>query len=295
MSNINKVPATAGAEWLLAGFALLRRAPVGLGMLGVIWGLLSLVVMVVAVAAPPLLLVAQLLLVLAGPLLFAGVIWAVREVDQGRAPLPSHLLQGVRQGQTPRLLATLLPQVAAGIALGALLLIMIGTDQLKQLADVWMQMQAVAEAGGQPDPSLVEDLPAGRLLLWLLLVAVGFVAVKWMTFIAVPQILFSGIDAWTAMRTSLRACVRNWTAMLVFYLLAGIAIFVITVGLLLVSSLAQLLGGATLALMLWQLMLMAILMPVLAGAMYTAWHQMLGTPGTAPVGAAAPAQTHIEL
>ncbi|MFT3670460.1 MAG: hypothetical protein QM795_18245 [Pseudoxanthomonas sp.] len=30
MSTINKVPASAGAEWLLAGFALLKRAPVPL-------------------------------------------------------------------------------------------------------------------------------------------------------------------------------------------------------------------------------------------------------------------------
>ena len=39
MPNINKVPAGAGAEWLLGGFALLRKAPVGLGLLGLGWGL----------------------------------------------------------------------------------------------------------------------------------------------------------------------------------------------------------------------------------------------------------------
>ncbi|KAF1720248.1 BPSS1780 family membrane protein [Pseudoxanthomonas wuyuanensis] len=292
MSNINKVPASAGAEWLLAGFALLRRAPVGLGMLGMLWGLLSLLLMLVAVLAPPMLMAMQFLLVLAGPLLFAGMIWAVREVDHGRPPLPSNLLQGLRDGHAPKLLATLLPQVAAGIVLGALLLAMVGTDQLKQLADVWMQMQAIAEAGGQPDPSLVEELPAGRLLLWLLLVALTFVAVKWMTFVAAPQIVFSGAQAWTAMRTSLRACARNWTAMLVFYLLAGIAIFAITLGLLLLTSLVQLIGGATLALLVWQLLLMAVLMPVLAGAMYTAWRQMLAGADTS-VAASAPSRIEV--
>lgn len=293
MSNINKVPASAGAEWLLAGFALLRRAPVALGTLGVLWGLLSLLLMLVAVAVPPMLLAMQFLLVLAGPLLFAGMVWAVREVDQGRTPQPSNLLQGLRDGNAPKLLATLLPQVAAGVVLATLLLVMVGTDQLKQLADVWMQMQAVAEAGGQPDPSLVENLPAGRLLLWLLLVALSFVAVKWMTFIAAPQILFSGANAWPAMRTSLRACAHNWTAMLVFYLLAGIAIFAITLGLLLLSMLAQLVGGATLALLVWQLLLMAVLMPVLAGSMYTAWRQMLAGAETPPAAASAPTQIEV--
>ena len=36
MSTINKVPANAGAEWLLRGFALLRKAPLTLGKLGMI-------------------------------------------------------------------------------------------------------------------------------------------------------------------------------------------------------------------------------------------------------------------
>ena len=40
MSTINKVPANAGAEWLLRGFALLRKAPMALGTLGLIWGCL---------------------------------------------------------------------------------------------------------------------------------------------------------------------------------------------------------------------------------------------------------------
>ena len=39
MSTINKVPANAGAEWLLRGFALLRKAPLALGTLGLIAGL----------------------------------------------------------------------------------------------------------------------------------------------------------------------------------------------------------------------------------------------------------------
>lgn len=36
MSTINKVPAGAGAEWLLGAFALIRKAPVALGVLGLI-------------------------------------------------------------------------------------------------------------------------------------------------------------------------------------------------------------------------------------------------------------------
>ncbi len=296
MSMINKVPASAGAEWLLGGFALLRRAPAALGMLAVLWGLASTLLMALAstTGVTVLLYAAQFLLILAGPLFFGAMIWAAREVDQGRPALPAHLLQPIRDGHGPALLATLLPQVLASFALGLLLLVMIGPDQLKHLGEVWVQMQAVAAEGGQPDPALVKDLPAGRLLLWMLLVAVTFVGIKWMTFIAAPQILFTGTDAVTAMRNSLRACAHNWTAMLVFYLLAGIAIFAITFGSLLLVAMLQLVAGPVIAVLLWQLVLLAVLTPVLAGAMYTAWRQML-TPAGAPTSTAASSTTHIEV
>ena len=74
MSTINKVPASAGAEWLLAGFALLKRAPVPLATLSVLWGLLSMGVMLVAVTLPAMTLAMQFLLVLAGPLFFARML-----------------------------------------------------------------------------------------------------------------------------------------------------------------------------------------------------------------------------
>lgn len=296
MSTINKVPASAGAEWLLGGFALLRRAPVALGTLAILWGLGSTVLMALAGATglTVLLYAAQFLLILAGPLFFGAMIWAAREVDQGRPAQPAHLLQPIRDGHGLALLITLLPQLLASFALGLLLLAMIGPDQLKHLGEVWVQMQTVAAEGGQPDPSLVKDLPAGRLLLWLLLVAITFVGIKWMTFIAAPQILFTGTDAITAMRNSLRACVHNWTAMLVFYLLAGIAIFAITFGSMLLLVILQLVAGPIIAALLWQLVLLAVLTPVLAGAMYTAWRQMMTTAGSAAP-STAPATTHIEV
>ena len=287
---INKVPASAGAEWLLGGFALLRKAPVALGMLAVLWGLASLVVMLVAMAVPVLVYGLQFLLILAGPLFFAGMILAVREVDQGRPALPAHLLQPLRDGHARSLLATLLPQAIAALFLGGLLYVVVGTEQLKHLSEVMAQMQVIAESGGKADPSMLEGLPVGRLLLWVLLVLVTFVAVKWMTFIAAPQILFSGADALSSMRNSLRACLHNWTAMLVFYLLAGIAIFAISIGLFVIALLLQLVVGATLAMLLWQLLLLAVLMPVLAGAAYYAWRQMMG----AQAASSQPA-THIEV
>ena len=112
MSTINKVPASAGAEWLLGAFALIRRAPLALGVLGVLWGLLSLLAVQAMAINVTLAMFLQLALALLAPLLFAGMLWAVREVDQGRPAMPSHLFHALRGEQFRSLLATLLPQLA---------------------------------------------------------------------------------------------------------------------------------------------------------------------------------------
>ena len=113
MDTIRRLPASAGAEWLLGGFALLRQAPLALGSLGALWGLLGTLVLAVAATVPALGALVQLLVAIAGPLLFAGLVWAVREVQQGRPALPSHLGQGVRDGHLPGLLGRPAPGPAA--------------------------------------------------------------------------------------------------------------------------------------------------------------------------------------
>lgn len=297
MSTIHKVPASAGAEWLLGGFALLRKAPLGLGMLVVYWTLASNVLVGLAVLTNSLTIIfaAQLIVGLAGPLFLGAMVWAVREVEAGRPVHARQLLQPLREGRGPALLATLLPQIVLGVVMVVLLFAMIGTQEIERLADVYQKLQAIAAAGGKPDPSLMQDLPAGRLLLWLLLVVVAFVAAAWMTFIATPQILFHGSDAWSAMRTSLRACVENWPAMLLFYLLAGVAFFGIAMLLLVFITILQLLTGPAIAVALWQLALFTITMPTLAGAMLVAWRQMLLGGDTGGNGAQVETATHIEV
>ena len=101
MTQIRKVPFSAGAEWLLGGFSLWRRAPLALGLLGLIWGCIA------GLASVTGQLWLSLVLALLGPVLFAGVVYAAREVDQGRKAEPAHLLQGLRDGKGPRLMAML--------------------------------------------------------------------------------------------------------------------------------------------------------------------------------------------
>ncbi|MES5813704.1 BPSS1780 family membrane protein [Pseudoxanthomonas sp. Soil82] len=296
MDTIRKLPASDGAEWLLGGFALLRRAPLALGALGALWGLLASLVMTVGLAVPALATILQLLVALAGPVLFAGLLWAVREVAHGRPAMPAHLLQGVREGRVAQLLTTLLPQLAAGLVLGVLLLVLVGSEQLQALARVSNELNAMAQSGQQPSPeqveALVATLPAGRILLWLLLGVVAAIAVAMTVFVSVPRILFEHRDGLPSMRDSLRACLHNLPAMAVFLLLAMVAIFAIYFGVLLVTLVLQLVAGPVLAMWIAQLLLMAVLMPLLAGATYTAWTRLFGEP---VAGASAPLQAgHLE-
>lgn len=278
MIEIRKLPASAGAEWLLTGISLLRRAPLALGLLGVIWGLAALLALLLGALNPTLGMLAQLLLGLAGPLLFGGLVWAVREVDQGRAAQPAHLLQGLHDRRAPSLLVALLPQVLVGLALGALALVVVGQSGWEQLGTVMTKLNELGQSSTQPDPAQVEQLvatlPAMRILLWLLLVFVGFVAVTLTLFVLAPQVMFDGRGGLAAMRNSLRACLHNLPAMLVFFVLAFIAMFALYFALVLVILLVQALAGPTIAALIAQLLLMALAMPALAGAVYAAWKQM---------------------
>lgn len=274
MTQIRKVPFNAGAEWLLGGFAVLRKAPLALGLLGLIWGGLS------ALASMSGQIWLSFVIALLGPILFGGMIYAAREVDQGRSAHPMHLLQGAREGKLPRLLAMLLPQIAALVVLAALLIAMFGAEQLQQMALVLQQLQT------NPDPELAGTLPTGRMLGWLLLAIVVGVVAGFFTFVAIPDVMFTDRGAFSSMAMSFRACLRNLPAVILMIVLMFIALFAISIAVnLLVLLLAWGIGQQP-AMFAGQLLLMAVLMPVMAGTIYFAWRQMLGEPAaTVPVGA----------
>jgi hypothetical protein len=264
MTQIRKVPFSAGAEWLLGGFALLRKAPLALGLLGVIWGGLS------ALASVTGQLWLSFLVALFGPILFGGVIYAAREVDAGRSAQPAHLLQGLHDGRMPRLLAMLLPQFAALIVLALLLVAMIGGEQLQHIVQVMEQMQT------NPDPELARTLPAGRIFGWLVVALVVGVVAGFFTFIAIPDVMFTQRRAFAAMVISFRACVRNLGALIVMMVLLFIALFAVSIVInILVVVLAFAIGQPT-AFFIGQLLMMAVLLPVMGGTIYYAWRNMLG-------------------
>jgi hypothetical protein len=264
MTQVRKVPLNAGAEWLMGGFALLRRAPLALGLLGLIWGGFS------GLASITGQLWLSLVLALLGPILFAGVVYAAREVDRGRAVSPAYLLQGLRDGKAVRLLAMLLPQLIAILVMALLLVVMIGGEQMQHIVKVMEQMQT------NPDPKLAESLPAGRMFAWLVLVVVVGVVAGFFTFVAIPDVMFTQRGAFEAMGLSFRSCLRNLGALVVMFVLLLIAMVAISIAVNLIVIVLAWAVGQQAAVFAGQLLLMAVVVPVMGGLVYYAWRQMLG-------------------
>lgn len=283
----NKVSISSGAEWLLQGFSLLGRAPLQLGLAGGAFGLLSgLALLAVGENRTGLLLV-QVVMTACTALLLGGLVWAAREVAQGRSPGAGDLLQGLRADKAPKLLALLLPQLLAGTVMLLLFLLLVGMEPLQVLSDLVTRM----EGGYQPKPEDLQGFPAGRFLLWLLLLVAVALVTAFCTFTAYPQVMFGTDGPLAAMRASLQACLRNLGALLVFFLLLGITFMAINLAVSLLATGVSLVAGQAGMVLVAQTLMMAVLMPVMAGAFHAAWRQLHGDAAATDDGAAVQAPT----
>ena len=108
MKEIRKLPASAGAQWLLDTFSLYRRAPLQLARIGLAWLLVSWLVTLLSTLIPGAAGMAVQLMTLAiSPIMFGGMLYAVGEIDEGRPGLASHLLQPIRDHRVSHLLVPL--------------------------------------------------------------------------------------------------------------------------------------------------------------------------------------------
>ncbi|MFT4198055.1 MAG: hypothetical protein QM601_09115 [Pseudoxanthomonas sp.] len=302
MTPIHKVPASAGAHWLLSGLALLRRAPWALAvvalsgffvvMLAVMVGL---VLLLAARFLPgPLVLLPEalnsLLTAGASSFVFAGMLYAVREVALGRAPQPRHLFHGFEHPRS--LLLVALAPMAAGVLMSLLLIALVGEDAQK-FAAVYAQLQQASQAGQQADPQQLQtillQLPLFNLSAWLAL-ALGIMAVTWcVMMLAVPLIVFGGQHGLAALRVAMAAAVRNLAAMLLYLLLLALLLFGVGMAAQVLAVLLQVLVGPSLAVAIAALLQVAAVLPLLAGGAYQAYHQIFeGIDPAAPARAGPP-------
>ncbi len=280
--EIRKLPASAGAQWLLSAFHLLRKSPGGFGLLMAIYAGLWLSMALTVATAPGAAVGLQVVFFVIGPLLMAGMIFAAQEVDMGRNAAPSHLMASVHTGKVARLISTLIPQVLILLLCLGLLYALVGQENIEKLSSAMVKLQAQAEAGKQVDPALLMDMPFGRLLLWIALVAgIGFVSLL-LTLTVVPDMLFTDVRLVAAMKRSFAACLRNLPALLVFMVLGAILIIAVAIGFGIFINIAALAAGNA-ALLIGNAVLNGFVVCFIACAMYFAWKDLLGGGGTASV------------
>ncbi|WP_313347712.1 BPSS1780 family membrane protein [Stenotrophomonas sp.] len=277
MSEIRKVPASAGAQWLLGGCTLFFKSPLQLGLLAVSFGMIMITVVLLTFISPLLGSIAQLLMMLATPVLMGGLIWAVREVEHDRPARREHLLEGFRRGRLPHLLVAVLPYFLASLMLGALMVLLLGTDGAERWHQVQMEVNAINQSGGQFEPgqleALAESLPVFGTLLWIVISVLTSVAVCLMLAFMLPQVMFSGIGGWAALVNSLRTSLVNLGAMVMFYLLALGLMMVLYFGAAIIMLVVSFISPA-LGLMLAIVFLLATALPIFAGAVFLGWRQM---------------------
>ena len=276
--EIRKVPASAGAEWLLGAFRLLRTSPVGFGLLMLIYAGLWLSMALVVTAAPGAAAALQLAFFVIGPLIMAGMIYAAHEVDAGRSAAPAHLLASIHTGKAGRLITTLIPQVVVLLLCLGLLYALVGQENIEKLSALMAKLQTQAESGKQIDPNLLLDMPIGRLMLWMVLViGIGFITL-FLTLTVVPDMLFTDVRLVPAMKRSFFASLRNLPALLVFMVLGAVLILAVAIGFGIVIGSLALIGGDT-VLLVGNALLNGFFVCFIACAMYFAWKQMLGGGG----------------
>lgn len=281
--EIRKVPASAGAEWLLGAFRLLRTSPLGFGLLGLIYGVLWLAMVVVLTTLPALAVPAQVAFFLAGPLLLAGMVFAAHEVDEGRSALPGHLLAAVRTGRAGRIITTLIPQIGLVVLCFGLFYLMVGAETVEKLSKLFLELQAQAQTQAQPkiDPEMINALPFGRIMIWMVLMAAILFVGMLFTMTVVPDMMFTDVRLIAAMKRSFRACIANLPALFVFLIMGVVVTIAAGFAIAILGALGSAIAGDK-ALLVINAVSNGLFATFAASAMYFAWKQMLGDDATPP-------------
>lgn len=196
------VDAGRGVSWIGEGWDLFKAAP-----------LLWIVAMIIVLAINMLLgavvgeRLNSIVSVLIGPFISAGMLAFAHGIARGEPADLGKLFIGLREKTGPLLaVAGIYLLLVAGlfIVFGFALVLMIGGFAGLASSDPGALLGALA-GGGLMGVLLLVPLFVGLLFL--------VVAAYWF---APGLVLFAGLDAWTAMKESFRACLRNWLPFLVY-------------------------------------------------------------------------------
>lgn len=229
------VPARAGFEWVTGAFKLFAKSPLMLAAAaGVFLGAL-LILQFIPYAGPG-------LSEIVTPLIVAGFMRAFRTIDEGEDPELPQLLGGFGAHAFPL-------AIVGAIYLAILIAILF---VMKLLGVDYEALLNSLQQGARPED--IAGQLEGKLPLLLLGTALVIPAIA-ATWYAPALIVFGNAQPLQAMSLSLKACLRNWAALLV----NGLAFFPV-----LLIALIPLFG-------------MLVVMPVMLGSAYLGYQAMFAS------------------
>jgi hypothetical protein len=239
--SFQRVPAGNGLQWLTEAVEIILKNPAAFGLMALVVGVIG---------AVPLL--GGLVLLLLGPALYGGIMYAAREQEAGRlAELPMLFQVFREEGKVGRMMMLCLPSVAAVVLVSVLAAVLVGGALFGA---------GVSGVAGSDGTALGVGLGLGVLLIGLLALVAGLAAFA-LTFFATPRVMLDAAEPIAAMKDSLQACLANLGAVLLY------AVLVLAAALLLALLLSwiPLIGP---------LLITAVLAPVTSVAAFVAWRQV---------------------
>lgn len=239
---VRTAAAGRGVDWIAEAFGLFRQAPgTWIGIL-LVWIVVSAALGAIS---------AELLSTFLNPVFQAGLMLGCVSLSRGEGLRVEHLFAAFRSDRLGSLLMMALIQIGLAVALGIVLVLLV----LAVVQGTW--------GGLPPDWRAldVEQLAPGHamaLALLVLLVVALVIPLAMLVWFAPALIVLRRLDAWTAMKLSLRGCLLNWLPLLLYGLVALLV--------LVVAALPLLLG-------------LLVALPVLVASVYTSYRDIYPEPG----------------
>lgn len=191
------VDVSRSVAWFISGWGLFMKNPGA----WIVLGIMTLAITVVLSLIPFL---GVLALSLISPVLGAGLMYAAREADAGRALDVLYLFQGFRERDKLTPLLSLGGVALVGLIIGLVIAFLLAGGSM-----VTMMM-----SGG--DRHAMNAGALGGFMLAGLVILVVEVIVAMAVVYAIPLVMFRGVPAGEALRSSLNANLRNLLPLLVF-------------------------------------------------------------------------------
>lgn len=202
--SYQKVEAGRGLAWITEGVQLLMKNPGVLLVMAFLLGLFQ---------AIPLL---NFLMIIVGPALVGGYLYALRETDQGGTAQIGQLFLAFQQpGKAGPMLALCIPWIV-GVVLMIVCMFLFGGAAMMAMFAGGASQSAGGMAAGM----------AGMFVGLVIVLAIIFV-ISALLFFAIPRVMFDNVEPFAAMKESLSAVLANIGPLLLYGVILLVGFFVL--------------------------------------------------------------------